>query len=164
MLSVLYKNTYERIKIEKAKKLLIIWKNKVILSRFQKIKDCNQKIREIVPIIWVINSAINKDKDRENARRMIGERTEYRFSTRYEENNNLEIPDYYSEEYTRIQYIYNPNISILDYINTIERKCYLESTLELSTKNSINKLIKNITLPELLQEIFTKDILEVYGY
>ncbi len=160
ILSRLCKNICERLDLELAKKYYNIWRSKVILSRFPKIQNSNQKIKKMIPILWLLNTALNNETDRGNARDKVGIRLQYKFSTRYIENDDMEVPDYLAEEYVRIQYVYYPNRTIMEFINKIEDKCALTRSSEFR----INNLGQNKTLPELLKKLFTKGDLSYYGY
>lgn len=165
---------YINIAIKKRKSIQIfrIWKDKVLLSKFMQVHKTNQKIKDIVPIIWLLNAACNKSSNRQHARQLVGLRTESRFEffcDNYHSSQRLSYSPSYSaankeiaEEYVRNQYVYYPDKTIIDFLNEISIKCKGILINDLMFDTFIKN--KNVTLPDLIQNVFTASNFEIYGY
>jgi hypothetical protein len=161
-------NDYHNLRI---KDLILTWSCKVKLSRFQILDNCNQKIREIVPVMWLLNTAFNNNKNREKARESVGKNIEDKFCFIYDDKQEHFNPYYVSDnvmsldmtkEYTRVQYWCHPDRTILEYFNKINNKI----GLDLFTEDILNNIIKknNYTLPELMLKYYRYEDLVWYGY
>jgi hypothetical protein len=160
-----YRNT-------KVKDLFLTWYCKVKLSKFQILSTCNQKIREVIPILWLLYTAFNNNQDRKKARWSIAKNIKDKyiasyicqetqhFNPYYIDNNDISLD--MTKEYIRIQYWDNPDNTILDYFNQIKNKC----RNNLFTEEVLNNIIKekDYTLPELMLELFIYNELIWYGY
>jgi hypothetical protein len=163
-------NDYHNLRI---KDLILTWSCKVKLSRFQILDNCNQKIREIVPVMWLLNTAFNNNKNRQKARESVGKIIEDKFCFIYNDNKdihisynlgleNKEISLEMTKEYTRVQYWCCPNKTIIEYFNEINKTI----RIDLFTEDILNNIIKesNYTLPELMLQYYTYDDLSWHGY
>lgn len=160
-----------KIKNKNVKIVLYQWQYKTKLSKFRYIENLNQQIKEIVPISWLINTALYNDKDREKARSNIGIRTQCRFDIRTNEDNddgytppvqdNSPALREITEEYTRIQYIYYPTKPIVVFLGEISNKLGQELNI-----THINTQIANnlLTLPILLTLMYSNSDLAIFGY
>jgi hypothetical protein len=159
-----YRNT-------KVKDLFLTWYCKVKLSKFQILSTCNQKIKEVIPILWLLNTALDSNKDRIKARESIGKIIEEKYLLNYETEENSFNPNYINNKdisiditngYVRNQYWANPEKTVFNYLNQIKKKC----GNSLFTKEVLNNVIKEkkYTLPEIMLYFFTNEELSWFGY
>ncbi len=155
------KIVYNKYKNDLVKKYADSWLTRTKLSRFPVVLNKSNKIYEVVPLQWLIMKIQKKE---------IGTATKNRFERTFDEDsesydpytNMSESLTIQTEEYVRVQLVYNPNTTVEDYINSISEKVNNEAEL---TEEKWQELIElKISLPKIISILYTVYDLEIYGY
>jgi hypothetical protein len=156
------KDAMEIVSTQMIKNSLISWHCRRELQKFPVITSLDQKIYMIVPKYWVLLSSLGVENDN------IGQKTQERFSEVDDENFNMNLQNLeddvrirqiVSQEYLRVQLIYNRSNSFRDYLESFETKLHVE------VMNQASVMIDaGITADQILMSLFSYSDLVYYGY
>jgi hypothetical protein len=156
------KDAVEIVSIRTIKNGLISWHCRRELQKFPIITSLDQKIYTIVPKYWVLLSSLGvEDND-------IGQKTQERFSEVDDENFNMNLQNLeddvrirqiVSQEYLRVQLIYNRSNTLRQYLESFETK------LNVEVMNEASVLIDSgVSADQILMSLFNYSDFVYYGY
>lgn len=149
--SNLHYNIYNEVKKIKMSDLIYYWHFKNKYSKFPIIVSFNQKLVEIVPAIWILHSALNKNCDRQESRMLVAVNIKNNYYIDKDDNSQVFTrPNVIlSKEFARLLYVYLPNYSLLNIISVLNRLLFKPVNFDLV-------IDKNVELPLLLANIYSK--------